>query len=226
MAKLTFSNNAIKAVKGAKISSKFSLKDDSKSKAQKSLESQKRNLEMKLDKEGVNHEKPPSLITHIFNALDSLSNAIKVPIQRSQKGESKGLLTDMFEGLTYQEEGSYSEILKNAGVESKAVQFVGGLALEIIADHLNYIPVAGTIAAGKETMELTDNINKARKAVKGTTFAQSGDILKGIDNIRDVDKTVLRLSNAPLKGIRPFGIDTGIMAYTLDDLILVLRLKE
>ena len=114
-----------------------------------------------------------------------MSNAIKVPIQRGQKGESKGLLTDVYEGLTYQESGSYSEILKNAGVESGAMQFIGGLALEIIADPLNYIPVAGTIAASKEATELMGNINKARKQVKGTTFAQSGDVLKGIDNIRE-----------------------------------------
>ena len=156
---------------------------------------------------------------HVFNALDALSNAIKLPIQRGVKGESKGLLTDIVEGITYQEGASYSEILKNMGSENGAVNFIAGLALEIIADPLNYIPVAGQIKAGQEAVDLVKNINKADVALKGKTLIEADEILKATKDIRDIDKSVLRLSGARLKGIRPLGIDTGIMAYTLDDLI-------
>jgi len=209
MAELKFTNSYLKTLN----------KTNTKSNTIKSLTSQKTNLETKIKSEGGNTDENPSFLTSFFNALDSLSNAIKVPLQRSLRNESKGLLTDIAEGFTYKEQGSYSNILEELGSTNKAVNFLGGLALEIVADPLNYIPVAGAISAGKEATNLVSNINQANKLVKGQTIKEATTTLKGIDNIRNVDKTLLNISGARLKAIKPLGFDTGVLGYTLDDII-------
>lgn len=211
---LKFSNNTVKTLNKAN-----KIKLSASAKAVKSLSTQKSNLETKIKSQGGDIKKKPSLLEGFFNALDSLSNAIKVPIQRSLRDESQGLGKDIVDGFLYKEEGSYGNILSELGVNNKAVKFVGGLALEIIADPLNYIPVAGVIGASADTSKLIGNINEAKKLTKGKGLGDTVKTLDGLSDIRNIDKKMITHTGANLKRIKPLGIDTGIYGYTLDDMI-------
>lgn len=92
-------------------------------------------------------EKDPSLMSRIFDILSrgnyAAANAADEAMDRSN--DVGDILGAAWEGFTGREKTTYSDVLDTAGMEEGLGRSALGLGLDIAADPINFIPVAGIV---------------------------------------------------------------------------------
>jgi hypothetical protein len=103
----------------------------------------------------------PSLMGRIFDVLSRPRYAVANTIKGLVKGEPD--IRDLISGLSGTQKTSFSDVLSTAGVPDSAAKSMLGFGLDVGADPINYIPVAGIISkikaardVGKAIPEITD----------------------------------------------------------------------
>jgi hypothetical protein len=106
----------------------------------------------------------PSLMSRIFDVLSRPRYAVANTIQGMvEGGGSAPDLRDFFAGLSGEEKTSYKDVLETAGVDNKPLKDMLGFGLDVAADPVNFIPVAGIINKLKPIKEALPEVSALQR---------------------------------------------------------------
>lgn len=109
----------------------------------------------------------PSLIGRIFDLLSRPRYAVANAVKGAVEGSNKSPLQDILAGLSGTQKTSYGDVLQSAGIGGTAKTLLG-LGLDIAADPVNFIPVAGIInkvKAGKQAAKAIPEVTAIQKLI-------------------------------------------------------------
>lgn len=161
----------------------------------------------------------PSLMGRIFDILSRPRYALVDTLIKGPEG--------LWKGLSGQDKPGFSDLLQKEGVTDPFIRNMAGFGLDLVADPINFVPVAPLVKGAKEGINALRGVEKAAPPVETAlqSFVKKGelmhpenfglpagpkpvsipDVLAGKAAISDVPKDILA-TKVP-EGIKPISPD-------------------
>lgn len=125
----------------------------------------------------------PSLVGRIFDVLSRGNYAVaEFAREWAQTGDPN--LSAAWEGVTGRKKTTWKDALKEMGMEDKDDQAAIGFFLDVVADPLTYIPVAGLVNKGSRLFKGSEAVSNAASVEKATEKPLGQQILDKGEAVR------------------------------------------
>lgn len=126
----------------------------------------------------------PSLVSRLMDILSRTNYGSAEYARNLVKNKGEAGLEDFVRGLTAEKRTTYSDVLKEAGLDNNKLAASVGFGLDIGLDPLTYVPVGGAISALKPAKEVV----KATKPAVEITTGTVPDVLKAAPVGKEVSR--------------------------------------